>query len=81
MPVATFSGGNSSRMIPKASGKTAPPTPWITRPAISMPIECDSAATIDPVPKVTRVATSIRDLPKMSPSRPTIGVATEAESR
>ena len=30
----TRSRGNSSRMIPKASGKMAPPTPWSTRAAI-----------------------------------------------
>ena len=28
----TRSGGNVSRMIPNASGKIPPPTPWITRP-------------------------------------------------
>ncbi len=32
MPVATFSRGNSSRMIPIASGRIAPPAPWIARP-------------------------------------------------
>ena len=31
---ATRSRGNSSRMMPNASGKTAPPTPWSTRAAI-----------------------------------------------
>ena len=33
MPVATRSRGNSSRMIPKQSGKMPPPSPWSTRPA------------------------------------------------
>ena len=32
MPVATFSRGNSSRMIPIASGRIAPPMPWTARP-------------------------------------------------
>ena len=31
MPLATRSRGNSSRMMPNASGKIAPPRPWITR--------------------------------------------------
>ena len=42
-------------MIPKASGKTAPPTPWIARPAISSPIECESAQTSEPRAKTTSV--------------------------
>ena len=46
--VATRSRGNSSRMIPKASGKIAPPAPWIARPAISTPIEPPSADTSEP---------------------------------
>jgi hypothetical protein len=39
IPCATRSGGNSSRMIPNASGKTAPAKPWMARPATSSPIE------------------------------------------
>ena len=31
--VATRSGGKVSRMIPNASGKIPPPTPWMTRPS------------------------------------------------
>ncbi len=81
MPVATRSGGNSSRMIPKASGKTAPATPWIARPAIRTPIEWESAQTNEPTAKKISVTSSIRSLPNMSPSRPMIGVATEAVSR
>ncbi len=79
--VATFSRGNSSRMIPNESGKIAPPMPWIARPAISSAIECESAQTSEPRPKTIRVTTSSRSLPNMSPSRPTIGVAIEAVSR
>ena len=59
----------------------APPTPWITRPAISSAIEWERAQTSDPRAKMIRVMTSIRSLPNMSPSRPMIGVATEAASR
>ena len=48
MPVATLSRGNSSRMIPMASGKIAPPAPWIARPAIMTPSEPARAATSEP---------------------------------
>ena len=47
-PLAARSGGKVSRMIPNASGKTPPATPWITRPAISRAIVCDSAQTTPP---------------------------------
>jgi hypothetical protein len=81
MPVGTRSGGNSSRMIPNASGKTAAAVPCTARPAISISIECDIAQTTDPTAKTTSELTSIRSLPNMSPSRPTIGVETDAVSR
>ena len=81
MPRATRSRGNSSRMIPKASGKTAPPAPWMTRPRISTSIELASAATSVPTPSMHSDATSVRSLPNMSPRRPMIGVRTEALSR
>jgi hypothetical protein len=71
-------GGNSSRVIPKASGKTAAAVPCTARPAISISIECDIAQTTDPAAKTTSELTSIRSLPNMSPSRPTIGVETDA---
>ncbi len=81
MAVATRSRGNSSRMIPKASGKIAPATPWIARPAMSISIECDSAPTSEPIANTPSTASSTRSLPNMSPSRPTIGVAIDAVSR
>ena len=81
MPVATRSAGNSSRMIPKASGKIAPPAPWIARPATSISMLCDSAATSDPSANTHSTTTSMRSLPKMSPSRPSTGVAIEAVRR
>ena len=46
-PIAarTRSRGNSSRMIPKHSGKMPPPTPCRTRPATTISSESPSAAT------------------------------------
>ena len=44
----TRSAGNSSRMIPKLSGKTAAPVPWSTRHATSQPSESPAAAASDP---------------------------------
>ncbi len=81
MPVETRSGGNSSRMIPKASGNTAAAMPWIARPAIRTSIECESAQTSEPSAKTESAITSMRSLPNMSPSRPRIGVETEAVRR
>ena len=78
---ATRSRGNSSRMIPKASGKTAPPTPCSTRAAIITAIELVSAATSDPAVSAISTITSMRSLPNMSPRRPSTGVATDALSR
>ena len=43
MPCGTRSSGNSSRMIANASGKTAPPAPWITRAMTITPIVVASA--------------------------------------
>ena len=40
---ATRSRGNSSRMIPNASGKIAPPSPWIVRAMIISGSELTSA--------------------------------------
>ena len=81
MPCAIRSFGNSSRMIEKASGNTAPPMPWITRAAVISAIVDDSAASSVPRARIQSVITSIFFLPNMSPSRPTIGVATQALSR
>ena len=78
---ATWSRGNSSRTIPNESGKIPPPTPWITRPAMTSDSECASASTTVPAPRRTSVQTSTRSLPYMSPRRPRIAVPTEAESR
>src|SRR5215472_162267 len=83
MPTATvtFSAGNSSRMIPNATGSIPPARPWITRATIITPIEGASAAISDPTASATSVATKTRSLPYMSPTRPRIGVAIEADNR
>ena len=49
-PIATLwrSGGNSSRMIAKLSGKTAPPTPWTARNTISEAMFHAKIAPIEP---------------------------------
>ena len=81
MPCGTRSRGNSSRMIAKASGKIAPPAPWITRATIITTIEVARPASAVPAARTTSTATSIRFLPSMSPSRPAIGVITDALRR
>ena len=77
----TFSRGNSSRMMPNDSGSTPPPTPWMTRATIMIDSDGATAASSEPTASATRAATNIRFLPIMSPSRPTIGVQIEADSR
>ena len=78
---ATRSRGNSSRMIPKQSGKMPPPRPCSARPTTTSSSERPSAATVEPAPNSSSEMTSIRRLPNMSPSRPATGVATAAASR
>jgi hypothetical protein len=78
---ATRSAGNSSRMIENESGKIPPATPWAMRATIRTPSEPASAASRVPAISVTRVHTSSRCLPYMSPSLPMIAVPTDAESR
>jgi hypothetical protein len=70
----TRAEGNSSRMMPNASGNTAPAAPWITRAAISTPMFNVMAARTPPMASVTRTPTRVRFLPTMSPTRPRIGV-------
>jgi hypothetical protein len=77
----TRSAGNSSRMIPKQSGNTPPPTPCRTRPATTTSSEDPSAETTDPAANTLSDSTSRRRLPNMSPRRPTMGVNTAAETR
>ena len=78
---ATCSRGNSSRTIPNASGKIPPPAPWITRPTTISGSAVASADSAVPQPSTTSVAINSRSLPYMSPSRPMIEVATDADSR
>ena len=81
MAEATFSRGNSSRMMPKVSGRTPPPMPWITRAAISTPIVPATAASSEPTASAPSAKTSIRSLPTLSPTRPMIGVKIDADTR
>ena len=67
--------------MPKPSGMAAPPTPWMTRPRIITWMFGAIAATPLPIANTTRTQTKTRCLPNMSPTRPRIGVQTEAESR
>ena len=62
-PRPIFSGGNSSRMMPKESGKTAAPKPWITRQKMSDSRLHAAAAPSDARPKIPSEMTSIRFLP------------------
>ena len=78
---ATRSRGNSSRMIPNASGKMPPAAPCTTRPTSITVSEVASADTVVATHSSTSTATSSRSLPYMSPRRPISGVATEALSR
>ena len=68
-------------MIPKLSGKTAPPAPETARKAISDPMFRATAQPIAADEEDARLITSSRSLPYWSPSLPSSGVATEATSR
>ncbi len=81
MAPATRSAGNSSRMMPKASGNTAPAAPWTTRPTIMTVSEVASALTRVPTLSATNTTTSIFSLPTWSPMRPRMGVAMAALRR
>ena len=80
-PPATLAPGNSSRMMPKDRGSTAPPIPWMARARMSTPMEWATPASTDPRARASKVTTSIRSLPTMSPIRPRMGVEIEAERR
>ena len=81
IPTFTLSAGNSSRMIAKLSGKSAPPAPETTRNAISdQRLQANEAAT-QPARKSPRLISSSRSLPNWSPRRPRIGVSTAPETR
>src|SRR5262249_55348601 len=80
-PPATRSRGNASRTMPNASGKIAPPRPWIVRATIITASEWVTAASSEPAARPTSVTTKTGFFPYMSPSRPAIGVTTEAARR
>ena len=49
IPPATRSRGNTSRMMPKARGKIAPPSPWITRaPIMTGKLVASAASNVPP---------------------------------
>src|SRR6195952_4668008 len=83
MPTApdTLCLGNSSRTIPKDSGNTPPPMPWMIRATIITWTFVASAANREPTESATRARTKTFSLPWMSPMRPMIGVKVDAESR
>ena len=81
MAPATRSGGNSSRMMPKARGKTAPAAPWMTRPTSMIVSDVASALTSVPTLSAISTMTIIFFLPVVSPRRPRMGVAMAALSR
>ncbi len=64
-PIATFtrSGGNSSRMIAKLSGKSAPPAPERMRKPINDQMFHAAAAPMQPARKSPRLTSSIRSFP------------------
>ena len=74
------SDGSSSRMMLIPSGITAADRPCSVRPMIAGRRLSARAVTTDPATRTTRLISSIRRLPNMSPSRPTVGVATAAAS-
>lgn len=67
-------------MIVYASGKTPPPMPLRARPASMAGTVPARAATTVPVAATASTASRTRRGPYRSPSRPTTGVATAAES-
>ena len=68
-------------MIPKAKGRTPPPTPWITRATTITDSDAASAASNEPIPSAASATTNSSFLPYMSPRRPMMGVNTDAERR
>ena len=63
IPTLTFSAGNSSRMIAKLSGKSAPPAPETMRNAISDQMSHAAAAPRQPTRKSPRLISSSRSFP------------------
>jgi hypothetical protein len=74
------SAGSSSRMMLMPNGITPAAAPCSTRPMIIGSRLDDRAATNEPATSRTRLNSSIRRLPYMSPRRPTTGVATALAS-
>jgi hypothetical protein len=67
--------------MPKASGSTPPPMPWIARATTSTVTSGARAASGAPADSAISAATKTRFFPNTSPTRPMIGVQTEADRR
>ncbi len=81
MAPCIFLAGTSSRMIDRPSGKIAVAEPWSARATISRVSEVVLAASTEPATITTSTAIRVRFLPYWSPTRPSSGVKTAADSR
>ena len=81
IPTATRWGGSSSRTMPIPSGNIAAPIPCTVRPASTTANEPATAESSMPAANAVSATSSMRALPYMSPSRPSIGVAMAELSR
>ena len=80
MAPATRAAGNSSWMMPKASGKSSP-TPWTTRPTRITPRLSPRALISVPTERAMSTPTITFSLPIVSSTRPSTGVAMAALRR
>lgn len=76
----TRSGGKIDRTIPMASGIAAKPMPCRARPASTTPIDVETATSTEPSVVSASVAMRTRLRPSLSPSEPSSGVNTAADS-
>ena len=81
MPPATRLGCSSSRTMANASGMAAPARPCRIRAAINRPSVGATAARMVDAARFASDSSMTRLRPYMSPSRPTIGVAMDDDSR
>ena len=77
----SFSRGSSSRMMPMPRGIAPMAKPWSALPTIMTTRSSVNAQISEPNTMTARLASSMRRLPKRSPSRPMIGVDTAPASR
>ena len=79
--IGTRSAGRCSRASPMHSGRIAPATPWIARPAMMASRVPNAMLTIEPVAAQASTNISTRSRPYMSPSRPHTAAEAAATSR